>query len=58
MPKKKQMEACNCMCCQHKGHKMFGLGLVLFGLIVYLGYHWSLALMLIGVLMLLKGLVK
>lgn len=40
-----------------KGMLMFGLGIFIFGLIRYLGYDWSVALMGLGILAFLKGLI-
>ena len=47
--------------CDHahfaKKKMMMGCMLFLFGLVVYLGYTWDIALMLIGALVFLKGLM-
>lgn len=40
-----------------KKKMMMGCMLFLFGLVVYLGYTWDIALMLVGVLVFLKGLM-
>ena len=36
---------------------MMGLGLLIFGGVKYLGYSWEMALMVIGILAIIKGIV-
>ncbi len=45
--------------CKHGKYKMLtlGIGLLVFGGVKYLGYSWEMALMVIGVLAILKGLL-
>jgi hypothetical protein len=56
MPQKKEMEG---KCCEHGMHKIFlGLMFLLAGLVMYLGYGWDVLFMAVGVVLILKGLMK
>jgi len=53
---KAKTNSCNCGCmCGHGA--IFGLMLLIFGLIKYLGQTWEMALMAIGILLVLKSLI-
>ena len=55
--KKRAVKAAACMMCPGD-YKLFGTLALIFGIILYLGYGWEMAFIVLGVLMLLKGLVK
>ena len=44
---------------KHKGHGLLmgSVGLFILGLVKYLGYTWEMALMVVGILGIIKGLI-
>ena len=46
-----------CHCCGVPKVLLLGLGILIMGLVKYMGYSWEMALMVVGILAVLKGLL-